>query len=628
MTHRLAPALVAALVAVLALAAVAAADSPRLSRAGEAKFPHRTFLLSLPPGGVAEPEDVSVFENGEPVHGLAVTDASSAEEQNLGTVLVIDASNSMRGKPIEHAMSAARAFAEHRPASHKLGIVTFNRRTRTVLSPTTDEAQITAALVDPPVLAQRTRVRDGVMTGLDALAEGDVQVGSVIVLSDGADTGSRVSTGEVAKVAKKRGVRIFTVGLESGRFDPATLERLADASEGEYFAARSAGDLNAIYDELGAKLASEFLLSYSSVVGPQARVDVHAVVDGFPARATLTYTSPRLEAATAPPVAPRANGFWGSAVAMVVAAFGAAFLICFAAASILLAKRRSNTPEERVRAFVAMGEPEKTHAHEEREDRLYDRLEQSLREHAWWRRFCTDLEIAQIDRKPGQVAVMTGVGTLLAIWLFMTISGAAWPGLFGFLVPWGVRRFVGFRAAKQRVLFGEQLADNLQVIASAMRAGQSFAGALAVAVDEAPEPAKNEFRRVVADEQLGIPVENSLGVVVERMDNRDLHQVALVAALQRQAGGNSAEVLDRVADTIRDRVALRRLISTLTAQGRLSRWVVTLVPVALVAFISLTRPTYLEPLFHTTVGNVLLVLAVCMGFAGSQAIKRIVRIEV
>jgi tight adherence protein B len=161
-----------------------------------------------------------------------------------------------------------------------------------------------------------------------------------------------------------------------------------------------------------------------------------------------------------------------------------------------------------------------------------------------------------------------------------------------------------------------------------MRAGQSFAGALSVAVQDAPEPAKREFERVVSDERLGVPLEESLGTVVERMENRDLHQVALVAALQREAGSNSAEVLDRVADTIRDRVALRRLISSLTAQGRLSRWVVTLIPVGLAMYLALTAPDYLDPLLKTTVGNVMLAVAIVMCIAGSMVIKRIVDIKV
>jgi tight adherence protein B len=112
------------------------------------------------------------------------------------------------------------------------------------------------------------------------------------------------------------------------------------------------------------------------------------------------------------------------------------------------------------------------------------------------------------------------------------------------------------------------------------------------------------------------------------MDNRELEQVALVAAMQRESGGNTAEVLDRVTETIRERFELRRTVKTLTAQGRMSRWVLTALPISLFAFISLVNPTYMNVLTSSTAGKVLLVLAGISVTAGSLVIKRIVNIKV
>jgi tight adherence protein B len=112
------------------------------------------------------------------------------------------------------------------------------------------------------------------------------------------------------------------------------------------------------------------------------------------------------------------------------------------------------------------------------------------------------------------------------------------------------------------------------------------------------------------------------------MDNKDLAQVALVAALQRQTGGSTAEVLDRVVDTVRERQELRRLIKTLTAAGRMSRWVVTALPVVLLVAIALLNPGYLDPLFSHTSGRVLFVFATLLVVGGSLVIKRIVDIKV
>src|SRR5438445_13329994 len=111
------------------------------------------------------------------------------------------------------------------------------------------------------------------------------------------------------------------------------------------------------------------------------------------------------------------------------------------------------------------------------------------------------------------------------------------------------------------------------------------------------------MHRVVANQTLGVPLEAAVMVVAPRMESRDLEQVALVAELQREAGTSSAEVVDRVAETVRDRFELRRLVATLTAQGRMSRWIVSGIPVALLALLQPVNPQYLHPLIANLVGR-------------------------
>ena len=191
-----------------------------------------------------------------------------------------------------------------------------------------------------------------------------------------------------------------------------------------------------------------------------------------------------------------------------------------------------------------------------------------------------------------------------------------------------MRAIINRRVERQRQAFAEQLPDNLQVLASALRAGHSLVGALSVVVDDAPDPSRREFRRVLADEQLGVSLEDALEVVAERMDSRDVKQVALVAALQHETGGNTAEVLDRVAETVRERFELRRLVRTLTAQGRMSRWVLTSLPILLLVVITLLNPRYVSPLYTHSTGRVLLVAAAVMVAGGSLVIRRIINIKV
>ena len=172
--------------------------------------------------------------------------------------------------------------------------------------------------------------------------------------------------------------------------------------------------------------------------------------------------------------------------------------------------------------------------------------------------------------------------------------------------------------------FNDQLPANLQVLASALRAGHSFSGALGVVVENAHEPARSELMRILRDDQFGVPPEEAIRSVARRMASRDLEQVALLAELQRTSGGNAAEVLDTVVFTIRERSELRRLVRTLTAQGRMSRWVVSALPVALLAIITLINPEYMSPLYHTSTGHMLIGIGLTMISIGSLILRKMV----
>jgi tight adherence protein B len=262
-----------------------------------------------------------------------------------------------------------------------------------------------------------------------------------------------------------------------------------------------------------------------------------------------------------------------------------------------------------------------------RPDRVFTEAEKGLARTRWWDRFNLELEIAEVRMPAVQIVLWTFVGTVVAMWLLGLILGGI-VALLGLGVPFVVRALLKRKLRKTRDAFADQLPDSLQILASALRAGHSLIGALSVVVQESAEPSKREFGRIVSDEQLGVPLEEALDRVAQRMASRDLDQVSVVAELQRRTGSNSAEVLDRVTETVRERFALRRLIRTLTAQGRMSRWVLTCLPVGLMLLIALLNPGYLHPLIHTPFGKFVLVVGAIMVTCGSLVIKRIVEIEV
>jgi tight adherence protein B len=321
------------------------------------------------------------------------------------------------------------------------------------------------------------------------------------------------------------------------------------------------------------------------------------------------------------------NRIWRSWITMVVICVLAAALVGFGL--FVLIRPPQSTVRQRVSDFVSTATTSQT-SEKDREGlatRIFEGTEQSLERTKWWQSFKESLELAGVNIPPVQLIVGTLVVTLFVMWLLATIV-AGFFGVLGLAVPFIVRGYILLRIERKRRTFGDQLADNLDVVASGLRAGHSLVGSLALVVNDAPEPSRTEFQKVVADEQLGVPLEDALGEVARRMKSRDVEQVALVSALQRETGSNSAEVLDRVIENIRERAALRRLVRSLTAQGRLSRWIVTFLPVGLLVIFTAINPTYMKPLFTHTSGRVLLALGVIMITTGSLLIKKIVDIKV
>ena len=619
--------LLAALAGLPAPAVGASGDQLRLTESGRARFPSRAYILTLPGAASLGTASVHVTENGEPVSGLSVVPISAAGNDQTAIVLVIDGSESMKGSAIEGAMAAARALAQHRGPNQKLAVVMFNETTSVLLPFSTDEAEIDAALSGTPDLAAGTHIYDGVQTAISLMKGADVASGAIVVLSDGVDTGSTASLESVAIGARNAHTRIFSVGLEVARvFKPASLMKLADLAGGTYSEAASTDELAAIYDGLGTQLGSEYVLRYRSAAERGESVNVSVKVDGFPEPVTSRYVAPVLNATGAPFHRSAREVFWLSVAAMVAVSFVSAGLIALG----LLALLRPQRPNirKRLAEFVSLAVVggDKNHG-AMITNRFLGGAERSLERTWWWARFKDELEIAGIRIPAVQIVLWSFVAMLFVMWL-MYVLGLVIFAPVGVAVPLVVRALVRRRLERRRKAFADQLPDNLQVLASALRAGHSFVGALSVVVDDAADPARTEFRRVVADEQLGVPLEDALEVVARRMENRDLEQVALLAALQRQTGGNSAEVLDRVTETIRERFELRRLVRTLTAQGRMSRWVVSLLPVFLIVAITLLNPEYMEPLYSHPVGRVLLVIAAVMVVTGSIVIKRIVSIKV
>ena len=234
-------------------------------------------------------------------------------------------------------------------------------------------------------------------------------------------------------------------------------------------------------------------------------------------------------------------------------------------------------------------------------------------------------------------------GAIVGIPVFMFIFGFFLPALqnpimlligavVGFFLP---RFYVGRRQGGRLKSFNKQLPDTITLIANALRAGSSFLQAVELVVREARPPISTEFARVIREVNLGLPFDEAMESMVRRVRSDDLELMATAITIQHQVGGNLAEILDSIAYTIRERIRIKGEIRTLTAQQRISGYVVAALPIGLMGVLFVISPKFMEPMFQKPPEALGLPLgAVVLGFAGFLMlvgfliIRRIVDIKV
>lgn len=237
-----------------------------------------------------------------------------------------------------------------------------------------------------------------------------------------------------------------------------------------------------------------------------------------------------------------------------------------------------------------------------------------------------DVKLRPAEYLAARVLAMFGAGIVAFV-----LGGAIFAivgAIIGFFIP---PIYVG-RAKKSRLkAFDNQLSDMLNLIVNGLRAGFSTLQAMEAVSHEMPSPISDEFRRVVQEMQLGISMEEALEHLLRRINSDDLDLVVTAMNVQREVGGNLAEILDVISFTIRERVRIKGEISALTAQGRATAWVISALPIALVGLLFAVNPTYIMQFFNPetrSCGIPMIVGAGLMVVVGFMITQKIVDIDI
>jgi Flp pilus assembly protein TadB len=264
-------------------------------------------------------------------------------------------------------------------------------------------------------------------------------------------------------------------------------------------------------------------------------------------------------------------------------------------------------------------------------DRTVTAIEQSTR----GRRRLFDeeeLDLAGVKMEPSQFLLVTfSAAAVLALLGVVAGFGSLWSVVlaipFAALAPVGAKALLVVRTARRRNHFAGQLDDTLQLISGSLRAGYGLVQALDGVAQDLDEPTSEEFARVVNETRLGRELGPALELTAERMRSDDFRWASQAIMINRETGGNLAEVLENVAATIRERNEIRRQVQALSAEGRLSATVLSILPIVVFAAVLLTQPSYFAIFFTSIVGVAALVVSLLLLGAGILWMYRVTKVK-
>jgi tight adherence protein B len=615
---------------ILALAAVAAAAVPsaaaaevRVTGVDTSNYPSVRFSVVTSAAASKVPV---ITEEGRPVAAL--------EEHNLGreksVVLAIDRSQSMTHGALADAVSAARTFLASKTAGDRVQIVLFGSKAvaLTGFSPSPVDASSAlrgvvtdrhsgTALYDAVSLAAR---------GLhDELSPGKV----LILLTDGRDVSSRESLSDAVADARANGVVVYPVAIEAPGFSSVALKDLASSTGGSYHAATSTKKLPAIYGDIAAELARTWRVEYLTASRPG---------DVFHLQARVPQTGSGAAAVTLP------NGLYASGTpaepsrlvpkslyegqgTIVIGALVA--LLMLLAAGFFMAAREGMWLSRRLAPHLA-GITKPTRRQRRNNQlagmrRIMKATEETFGHLKQWRWIARLLERADLPLKPAEfIYIAAGAGVLFGLVIAVTGSaplmilvGMAVGASFPFL-------FAKYRAGRRLLAFENQLPDLLVTIAASLKAGHSFRQGIQTVVEEGAQPAAKEFKRVLTETRLGRPMDDALNEMAERVGSKNLQFVINAVTIQRQVGGSLAGLFDMVAEAVRQRQQFARKIRGLTAQGRMSAYVLVGLPFFVALALTLLNHDFMAPLYTTSTGHKLIYIGLGMMAFGSVLLRKIV----
>jgi tight adherence protein B len=237
------------------------------------------------------------------------------------------------------------------------------------------------------------------------------------------------------------------------------------------------------------------------------------------------------------------------------------------------------------------------------------------------------LENAGLRLSQAEFILLILVGAFVGALIGLVVAGPLLAMLLVMAAPFVGHLVLGFLAGKRRAKFDEQLGDTLQLLSGSLRAGHSILRAIDAAANESQAPTSEEMRRIVSETSLGRDLLMSLNDTADRMRNEDFVWISQAIQINREVGGNLAEVLDQVNETIRERSEIKGHIKALAAEGKFSAYILMALPIGIVVMLSVVNPGYMNKMFTNPLGWIMTVASIILMTIGGLWMRKIIDLK-
>lgn len=647
--------LTAGVVALVAAAPAAAADSPAVTVTGiEVKSDNLIGLISASSGADIDPSlTVTVAGKAYPVDAITSGQGSPVTRT---AVIVVDTSGSMGATGMATVRSSVAAFLKSVPDDVRIGVVSFSGKAVLNLAPTGDQGKVQTA-VNGLTAKGETALYDGVNLAVKTL--GTKGERSILLLSDGGDTASTSTQAATVAALKAGKVRAEAVSFKSTDSNVAVLSSFAKAGGGTVVSAANAGSVQNAFTTAAKTLASQlsFSMPLPVGVGGAQNVKIAGLSGGKPFSTTALVdfgagvAAPTKTASDKSPiVGPTEEVVKAASPTATLPILGVSPTLGLAMGAVFLAlmvlvialasssfKSGRRTRVENIDRYVAAGNAALGKA-KSRPNVMSENLV-FLGERMMEGRESTSKTMAHIQRadlplRAGEwwvLRIVAVVATVAASMVFfrgglLVTLGAAVGGLVvGIFGPAFVLRFLSNRRGKK---FDGQLPDVLTLVASSLSTGFSLPQALDAVAKDSADPAAKEFSRALAETRIGSDVADALERMSDRMDSDNMRWTSMAIRIQREVGGNLAETLRTTAKTLREREELRRHVRALSAEGRLSAYILVALPVGIFFYTMKTNRSYIELLWLRPMGIAMIVAGLISLGIGIFWMRKVVDVKV